>query len=110
MDQNECCLQHLVESIPKKIKGVKEKEAQPGASRVCLIWCFLNYNIFGISIHSFIFQFKGSLSEELDKNRDTFNNSGNVNDKPMTTGEEWPRVPYLTSILTLHFVARLNKK
>ncbi|KAL4005675.1 hypothetical protein ACER0C_005388 [Sarotherodon galilaeus] len=30
-------------------------------------------------------RFIGSLSEELDKNRDTFNNSGNVNDKPMTT-------------------------
>uniref|UniRef100_A0A668SML2 Olfactomedin-like domain-containing protein n=1 Tax=Oreochromis aureus TaxID=47969 RepID=A0A668SML2_OREAU len=30
-------------------------------------------------------RFRGSLSEELDKNRDTFNNSGNVNDKPMTT-------------------------
>lgn len=95
--------------MPKKSKVWRKKRAQPGAS-MCLIWCFWNYNIIRISIHSFIFffQFKGSLSEELDKNRDTFNNSGNVNDKPMTTGEELPRVPFWPQYW--HFTSHLTQK
>lgn len=50
-------------------------------------------------ISVYMFHFTASLSVDMAKKRDAFNNSGNIIDKPMKSGKKTSCVPYFLHIL-----------